>query len=260
MKRIGTIKSLWRYPVKSMAGNEMTIVTITENHGVEGDRQFALIDESDGRVGSAKNPRKWLDLLNFQATLNEDDSEVTIQFPNGKTVSSSESQCNEILSTYFQRTIKLESNVPELAQVSNYIPDKDTIETFQTHPGTFFDGAPIHIVTTASIKQLEQCYSEGDFSIQRFRPNIVIETDPSLIGFIENEWMGKVLVFQDGVRLKLIDHTPRCVMTTVAQSSLPADSEILKTIYRENKACVGVYAEVITAGIVRQATEIHIES
>jgi uncharacterized protein len=54
---LGSIVSLWRYPVKSMMGEELNAAEVTSG-GLLGDRAYALVDSSDGKVASAKNPRK----------------------------------------------------------------------------------------------------------------------------------------------------------------------------------------------------------
>ena len=56
--RVGSVVALWRYPVKSMMGEELNSSEITD-HGLLGDRQFAIIDRATGKIGGAKNPRKW---------------------------------------------------------------------------------------------------------------------------------------------------------------------------------------------------------
>ena len=62
----GTVVSLWRYPVKSMMGEELNAAEITDR-GLRGDRAYALVDGADGKVASAKNPRKWPQLFDFRA-------------------------------------------------------------------------------------------------------------------------------------------------------------------------------------------------
>lgn len=66
MTGIGTLASLWRYPVKSMIGEEIVAAPITER-GVLGDRAYALIDRTTGKLGSAKNPKTWPTLFQFHA-------------------------------------------------------------------------------------------------------------------------------------------------------------------------------------------------
>ena len=63
---VGSVVSLWRYPVKSMMGEELNAAEITER-GLLGDRAYALVDRADGKVASAKNPRKWSPLFDFRA-------------------------------------------------------------------------------------------------------------------------------------------------------------------------------------------------
>jgi uncharacterized protein len=65
--RVGSVVALWRYPVKSMMGEELNSSEITD-HGLLGDRQFAIIDRATGKIGGAKNPRKWGNFFDFHAT------------------------------------------------------------------------------------------------------------------------------------------------------------------------------------------------
>src|SRR6266496_3564178 len=65
--QVGTVAALWRYPVKSMMGEELNSSAITDR-GLLGDRQFAVVDRATGKVGGAKNPRKWGNFFAFRAT------------------------------------------------------------------------------------------------------------------------------------------------------------------------------------------------
>ncbi len=64
---IGEVTSLWRYPVKSMMGEQLMDAYFTPQ-GMLGDRAYALIDRATGKVASAKNPRKWPTLFSFSAS------------------------------------------------------------------------------------------------------------------------------------------------------------------------------------------------
>src|SRR6201993_4978995 len=63
---VGSIVSLWRYPVKSMLGEELNATEVTKR-GLLGDRAYALVDSADGKVATAKNPRKWPSLFDCRA-------------------------------------------------------------------------------------------------------------------------------------------------------------------------------------------------
>src|SRR5437867_10076009 len=100
---VGAVVSLWRYPVKSMMGEELNAAEVTER-GLRGDRAYALVDGADGKVASAKNPRKWPNLFDFRATFIEPPSRgaklppVRIVLPNGTVVSSAQRDLNQALS------------------------------------------------------------------------------------------------------------------------------------------------------------------
>ena len=89
----GSVVSLWRYPVKSMMGEELNAADVTER-GVLGDRAYALVDTSDGKAATAKNPRKWPHLFDFRATFvgpvrsTASVPSVRIVLPDGATVTS----------------------------------------------------------------------------------------------------------------------------------------------------------------------------
>jgi hypothetical protein len=62
----GAVVSLWRYPVKSMMGEELNASDLTDR-GLLGDRSLALVDTETGKVVSAKNPRKWATMFDCRA-------------------------------------------------------------------------------------------------------------------------------------------------------------------------------------------------
>src|SRR5215211_4483885 len=103
--RAGSVVTLWRYPVKSMMGEELNAADLTE-HGVLGDRAYALVDRSDGKVASAKNPRKWPQLFDFRAALVDPPRTgapvppVRITLPDGTTVTSGQADLHELLSHF----------------------------------------------------------------------------------------------------------------------------------------------------------------
>src|SRR5881396_4396687 len=99
----GSVVALWRYPVKSMIGEELNAAQVTER-GLDGDRAYALVDTSDGKAATAKNPRKWPRLFDFRATFAEPVRpaarvpSVRIVLPDGTSVTSDQGDLNQILS------------------------------------------------------------------------------------------------------------------------------------------------------------------
>ncbi len=260
---VGSVGSLWRYPVKSMMGEELNAIAVTER-GLLGDRAYALMDPSTGKVVSAKNPRKWSNLFEFSAAytepprLGEKFPPVQITLPENTIVTTGQSDIDQTLSAALSREVTLSASAPETPTLEEYWPDvegldhKETVTEEDMPPETFFDFAVIHVLTTATIERLRELYPEGRFEVRRFRPNIVVESASDERTFIENSWIGRTLTLGDEVRLSISGPCPRCVMTTLPQGDLPKDVGILRTAAQHNEAHVGVYAKVLQGGTVRR--------
>lgn len=136
---------------------------------------------------------------------------------------------------------------------------RETITDESMPPGTFFDLAVIHLLTTATIDHFRELYPQGRFEARRFRPNIVVEPVSKEKNFAENAWTGRVLAIGDEVRLDISGPCPRCVMTTLPQGDLPYDPGILRTAARHNQVNVGVYAAVLRGGTVRRGDPVSLE-
>jgi uncharacterized protein YcbX len=263
----GSIAALWRYPVKSMMGEELNATEITER-GVLGDRRFAVVDASTGKVAGAKNPRKWGNFFDFRAAYAEPPKSgsrlpaVRLTLPDGTVATSEQPDLAQVLSKALGRDVAFaeaqQAGETSGAQAEEYWPDmegldyRDTVTDFDLPAGTFFDIATVHVLTTATIDRLRELYPEGRFEVRRFRPNIVVSTGPDAQGFVENDWIGRTIAIGDEVRLRVTGPCPRCVMITLPQGDLPRDADILRAAAQHNQANVGVYADVIAAGTTRR--------
>ena len=267
----GSVVGLWRYPVKSMMGEELNAAEVMER-GLVGDRQFAVVDASTGKVAGAKNPRKWGNFFDFRAAYVEPPESgsklpaVRLTLPDGTVVTSEQPNVAQVLSKALGREVAFaeaqHDGESSGAQAEEYWPDiegldyRNTVTEWELPPGTFFDLAVVHLLTTATIERLRALYPEGRFEVRRFRPNIVVATGPDQQGFVENDWIGHTVAIGDEVRLRITGPCPRCVMTTLPQGDLPKDAGILRTAAQNNHANVGVYADVVKGGTVRRADEV----
>lgn len=120
---------------------------------------------------------------------------------------------------------------------------------FTSSPGTYFDAFPVHLLTTASLEALARLNPDSAWDARRFRPNFLIEAAEGVEGLVEAGWSGRSLRV-GGLVLKCEMSTPRCSMTIQAQAGLPKDPRVLRTIVREAKQSVGVYAVVQSPGTV----------
>jgi uncharacterized protein YcbX len=264
---VGSIVALWRYPVKSMMGEELNAAEVTRR-GLVGDRQFAVIDASTGKVAGAKNPKKWGNFFDFRAVYVEPPQRgsklpaVRLTLPDGTVVTSDQPDLTQILSSALGREVAFAeargNGESSGAQAEEYWPDmegldhRDTVTEWELPVGTFFDLAVVHLLTTATIDHLRALYPEGRFEVRRFRPNIVVSTGPEAQGFVENDWIDRTIAIGDEVRLRITGPCPRCVMTTLPQGDLPKDAGILRTAAQHNHANVGVYADVVAGGAIRR--------
>jgi uncharacterized protein len=267
---LGAVVSLWRYPVKSMMGEELNAAEVTER-GLLGDRAYALVDSADGKAATAKNPRKWPHLLDFRATFIEPARPaaklppVRIALPDGTTVTRDQDDLNQILSKALNRGVTFRAAERVAVNAEEYWPDmegldhRDTVTDFTLPEGTFFDVAMVHLLTTATLDRLRELYPQGRFEVRRFRPNIMLQLASGEKGFAENAWVGHTLTIGTTVQLNITGPCGRCVMTTLAQGDLSRDPGILRTAAQHNQVNVGVYAAVVRGGTVRRGDPIRIE-
>jgi len=223
------VAALWRYPVKSMLGEERAEVEL-ETRGVRGDRRFAVRGD-DGRLGSGKNSRRHrhIDgLFTFRARFAGDAPEIT--FPDGRRLAADDPKIDRALSEVLSTPVTL---VPE-----------DGI--------SHFDSGAIHLVSSASLEWLRSRLPGSRIDERRFRPNLLITSAES-----EQSWIGRTLHIGE-VRLRVTDPTERCGMTTFAQSDLPFDPKILRSITQEADQLFGVYAEVVQPGRISRGDAVTI--
>ena len=225
-QQIGTVQSIWQYAVKSMNGMKLEQTNITAG-GVLGDRAYALLDQSNHKVASAKFPKKWGKLLELSAAFVKQPRQsdqlppVRITSSEGLDILSTDKNVDKLLSDYVGRKVKLTSSRPNTVSLERLDPfesDETILDIGDLMlKNKFSDYADIHLLTTATLQQLSSLTPDVQFDERRFRPNIVIETLPGITGFAENDWVGNTVVIGDYVQFKITDPTPRCSIPTFKQ-------------------------------------------
>lgn len=268
---LGSVCQIWRYPVKSMRGEPLREARVG-TRGIARDRGYALLDLETGKVASAKHPRLWGWLLQCQARIVDEDGAIATTLPDGRELLMGRDGLNDALSRLANRPVRLIETPPEMPEIERYWPDVDGLALRDmvtsgaiaqgAPPGTFFDYAPLHVLTTATLAHLRALFPQGQVDARRFRPNLVIEVPAVAQGFVENEWVGRTLQIGDDVRLRITDPVPRCVVPTLAQDALAEDIGVLRAVARHNRPpvpaldgarlpCLGVYATVEQGGVVQ---------
>jgi uncharacterized protein YcbX len=265
---VASVVAIWRYPIKSMMGEELNAAEVTER-GVLGDRPYALVDAETGKVVSAKEPRKWAKLFEFRASFVEPPlsgerlPHVRITFPDGRSMTTAERGLDEAFSDVVGRRVAFATAAPDKPSLEEYWPDiegltyRETVTDEAMPEGTFFDLGLVHVLTTATLERLRELHPQGRYEVRRFRPNIVVASTGSA-GFVENDWVDRTLAIGEKVRLRVTGPCPRCVMTTLPQGDLPKDPGILRTAAQHNDANVGVYASVEQRGAIRRGDSVRL--
>jgi uncharacterized protein len=253
---LGTIAAIHRYPVKSMAGESLAAATIGER-GVQWDRAYAVFDALERRVASAKQLTNFPGLLEFSARFVSGDRgalnmpPVEVAFPDGRLVRSGETACAEALSAWFGRPTGLSA-------VTDDVTSRPRGGKYAM-ADTYFDYAPLHLLTNAAMASLTRRSPGSAIVVERFRPNLVIDS-AGVEDFPENAWTGRQVRVGREVVIRVTDPCPRCAMPTLAQAGLPRDVAILKRISQSNtvytpvlgsdQPCLGAYAFVLRGGVV----------
>jgi uncharacterized protein len=244
LMELGTIVGLWRYPVKSMRGEPLGQMPIGPV-GVVGDRKFALRDARDGRILSAK---KSAALLALRAGYPEGPSRpAVIEFADGRRLATDTPDAQRTLSSALGREVELCG--PDDSREDRRVEWEEEL-TFDAPAFAFVDLAPLHLLTTASLRAIAACRPEGRFDPRRFRPNLLIDCGERS-GFVEDELEGKQIAVGREVRLRIFMQTIRCALTTRAQEDLTADPLVLRTVVERHGGNLGAYASVEAGGEVR---------
>ena len=263
---LGTVARLRRYPVKSMLGEDVAVSDVSFG-GLVGDRRLAVVSLRTGKLASAKYPRLWRAMLTLTASAA--DGAVRIRLPDGTIARSADAGVDEVLSAVLGESVTLAATPPPGASLDRAVPEAvlhdgvsvevpaKVIQVGAASPeGSFFDYAPVHLLTTSTLDRVAELSPRGEAAAERYRPNIVIAT--AAPGFPENDWLGRTLQVGSDLVLRVIARTGRCAVPTLAHGGLPRDTGALRVLAQHNRIpplsevdpepCAGVYAEVLNPG------------
>jgi uncharacterized protein len=221
--RMGRVAALWRYPVKSMAGEALDAVDVSWN-GLDGDRRWAFVQDA---LVHSDFPwftiRERSDMGGFVPRI--DGGTVVVTTPGG---------------------VELDIADPALAAELG-----DGIRPIKQNRGTF-DAMPLSLITTSTIATLG-----GETGLEldprRFRPNLVVESDSG-----EHEWVGRTLRI-GGMSMRVDQRDSRCVIVNVDPETSERDARVLRTIARERGSCTGVYGSAVEPGRVAVGDQVTVE-
>lgn len=234
------VTRLGRYPVKSFQGETLDTADVTAS-GLDGDRRWAVFDPAAGKAVSAKREGRLL-----EASATTGDGAVVVTLPDGTTAEAGDPHLDKAIAAWLDRDVHLKraDDAPAAYEMNldNTDPES-TLVDIPCPPGTFLDFGAVHLMTTASLA------SVGGFSVERFRPSILVEAEADEAGYPEDAWIGRT-VHIGGVALQPFMPTIRCVMVTRPQPAhdLPRDLDVVKAVNKEHGSNLGVYAIVVQPG------------
>jgi uncharacterized protein YcbX len=283
--RIGTVSQLWRYPIKSMAGERLESAAVSWR-GISGDRGWAVYDETRQGISGAKR----LPGLRFcrarygnEPVPGAASPPAEITFPDGTTETSDSGTIARALSEYLGRAVSLRSLGPAGSESARRITtageSEDAVRALMgilpgepmpdmsafpperlrlLRQGNFFDAFPIHLLTRTTLQTLARLAPDIAWDERRFRPNLLIDAEDA-DGYPEQSWVARRLRV-GGAVLEVVIGCPRCVVVTQPVDEIPADHRVMRTLVRETMHTAGVYASVVEEGEVRVGDEIRIVS
>src|SRR5438132_7065003 len=235
----GRISAIFRYPVKSMAGELLDVASLSW-HGIEGDRRLAFRQLTD------KSEFPWLTASKLPQLL---------LYKPVRLDSNANSKNGELLPTHVrtpdEKEYELQSEELREEISSRYGSD---VELMNLKHG-IFDESPISLISLGTVHGVARESGRGvDLcDLRRFRPNVVIETN-STEPFGEDRWVGRTLIFGEGnsgAALRVTMRDERCVMVNFDPDTAEKDSEVMKTVVRMNENYAGAYGTVVRAGELR---------
>jgi hypothetical protein len=249
MDVVGTVGQLWRYPVKSMQGEQVERLELAPG-GAVGDRGLAVVDPAAGKVLSGK---RYAELLLASARCVADG--VLLTLPDGSEHEAADPAVHAALSAWLGHEVRLEAPpVDGVYPMEMYtgMSDEDTpLFDWPGPPGTWLDLADAHWLTTASLAAAAELHPDGEWDVRRFRPTALFEVAGA--DWAEDGWSE---VAAGTVRTEVLMPTMRCSMPSRGQPGLSRDKAIGTTLRDRHDNNLGLYAKITEAGAISVGDEV----
>lgn len=233
---VGRVESLWRYPVKSMAGEELNEAFLAIG-GVRGDRLYAF-HSSRARpefpyLTAREQPAMLLHRARCSNSSKLGDETVIVAAPSGE----------QFVIDDPRLIARLNRNAREGELISLLRSERAMADCY-----------PISLFSVQTAQQLSEELSK-DIDKRRFRANIYADL-VSQAGFKENEFVGHKLQIGATAIVKIIERDERCKMITLDPGTAEADPNVMRLVAREHNGTAGVYGAVLVEGAVQRGDAI----
>jgi len=261
MSVIGTVDSLWRYPVKSMRGEEMDELFVGYA-GVYGDRLFAF-HSSTGPAGFPfLTGREQRQMIRYRPRFRN--SEKAARPINVAEAARLSPNINPISANATDLMIDVESpdgqvfaiDDPALVDRLGAGINPPPLLTLLRSDKAMTDCKPVSII---SVQTTEQLSNETQISVdkRRFRANIYLDLSGGS-GFAENEFVGRSIKIGPKVIVSVLQRDGRCMMIALNPDTAQTEPAILKKVAQAHDGTAGVYGAVVVEGTIRRGDPIEL--
>lgn len=254
MNTVGRIESLWRFPVKSMRGEELR-EAFAGFAGVYGDRVYAfrssaapkgfpyLTAREQGRMLRCRATYRHGARMSMPPNLTEaeaiapgatplyaepPDLMVDVETPGGDVLSIDDPRLIGVLSEGMREGLALSLLRSDRALT---------------------DCRPLSLFSIQTRRQLSQEVG-AELDKRRFRANVYVDLAEDE-GFGENAWVGRRLRIGDKAEIVVMDRDPRCKMITLDPDTAEPNPEVMRRVAKDHDGTAGVYAAVLVEGAIR---------
>jgi uncharacterized protein len=259
MTLVGHVHSLWRYPVKSMRGEQVQEAFVGFG-GIYGDRLYAFRSSAAPNGFPYLTGREQEQMLRYRPAYRN--AEKMRQPPNLADAEALAPGVTPVYPDSAETMIDVEMPTgdvlaiddPRLAsQLQHGLRDRHQL-TLHRSDRAMTDCRPISLFSMQTVRQLSE---ELGFDVdkRRFRANVYIDLD-SVKGFDEDEFVGRILRIGGRTSVAVVDRDPRCKMITLDPDTAQPNPEVMRHVARAHDGKAGIYAAVLIEGMIRPGDEI----
>jgi uncharacterized protein YcbX len=231
MSVVGTVESLWRYPVKSMRGEELAEVLVGFG-GVQGDRLFAFHSSAARPDFPYFTGRQQNDMLRYKPRILSNEDGIEVETPDGR---------------------RLRIDEPQLIDALGSGVDPKHHVTLIRSDRAFADAYPVSIISLQTVGTLAE-ESATRPEKRRFRANIYVDLPKAC----ENEFVGRSLRIGDDVIVSVAKRDSRCIMINLDPDTAEQAPSVLRAVAQRHEGTAGVYGSVAAEGVVRPGDRIEL--
>lgn len=220
--------------MSSLGGEPLKSVEIGVN-GIEGDRNWCIVDRHSGQVATPEKEERWRPALFLHARLKDHVTEIG--FLDGQWLSVTHTEIGERLSDHFG----FDATVMPYAKAG--------LQNVAMGAVNRYEPSPLHLITTGSLDHLATLIGIDRVESKRFRPTLVVRTTGDM-EFREKAWIGQRLQLGPELITRARDETKRCGLTLIAQPGVSENADVLRTILRQNRRNFGIYGTVENTGSI----------